>query len=184
MEQAKEPTPKMDVLQAIHFVLSAWHEVTSSAIQNCFVKCGFVRINDEEGLTEGQEINDDGDDDNADEEWLRVAEDVSGVKFSDYISIDQDVATCGILSIEEMCDDAKNENNGKEAEDNVHADEAEPTPVPSMSDAITAFETVRTFIYAHEITEKDQKNVVNLENLLFNLKNERITQHKITDFLK
>ncbi|GFU38734.1 hypothetical protein NPIL_307981 [Nephila pilipes] len=40
--------------------------------------------------TEGQENNDD--DDNADKGWLREAEDVSGVKFSDYIPSGQDVA--------------------------------------------------------------------------------------------
>ncbi|GFT40888.1 hypothetical protein NPIL_264771 [Nephila pilipes] len=71
MEQAKESTPKKDILQAIHFVLSAWHEITSSAIQHCFVKCGYIRKNYEECLTEGQE-NDDDDDDNAEEKigWV------------------------------------------------------------------------------------------------------------------
>ncbi|GFT84855.1 hypothetical protein NPIL_156371 [Nephila pilipes] len=109
-----------------------------------------------------------GDDNNTDKEWLHVADDVSGVKFSDYISIDQDVAKCDIQSIEEMCDDAKNKNNGEEAEDIIicfftiimniiHADEAGPTPVPSLPDAITVFETVRTFIYAREMTKKYQK---------------------------
>ncbi|GFS93025.1 hypothetical protein NPIL_507601 [Nephila pilipes] len=81
-------------------------------------------------------------DDNADEEWLRVAEDVSGVKLSDYISVVQGVSTCVILSIKQMCDDAKNKNNGEEAEDTVLDDEAEPTPVPSLFEAITAFEKV------------------------------------------
>ncbi|GFT44016.1 hypothetical protein NPIL_373861 [Nephila pilipes] len=100
MEEAKEPTLKTDILQAIHFVLSARHEITTSAIQNSFVKCSYVRKNHEECPTKGQENNDN---DNADEEWLRVAEDVSGGKFSDYISIDQAIATCCILSIEEMC---------------------------------------------------------------------------------
>ncbi|GFT85694.1 hypothetical protein NPIL_41891 [Nephila pilipes] len=61
-----------------------------------------------------------GDDDNADEEWLSVVEDVSSVKFSDYIFIDQDIATCSILNIEEMFYVAKNINNGEEAKDNVH----------------------------------------------------------------
>ncbi|GFU59964.1 hypothetical protein NPIL_678701 [Nephila pilipes] len=69
-----------------------------------------------------------------------------------------------------MCDEAKNKNNGEEAEDNVHVDEAEPTPVSNPFDAITAFERVRKIIYAHEIIEKDQKDVVNFENLPFNLK--------------
>ncbi|GFT80224.1 hypothetical protein NPIL_17451 [Nephila pilipes] len=97
-----------------------------------------------------------GDNDNVDEEWFIVAEDVSGGKFSDYISIGQVVTRCGFISIEEMCDEAKNKNIGEEAEDNVHADETEPTPVPSLSDAITAFETVRTLKYSHDIIENDQ----------------------------
>ncbi|GFS33099.1 retrovirus-related Pol polyprotein from transposon RE1 [Nephila pilipes] len=48
-----------------------------------------------------------GDDDNPDEKWLHVVDDMSGVKFSDYISIYQDVVTCGILSIKKMCDVGK-----------------------------------------------------------------------------
>ncbi|GFT80231.1 hypothetical protein NPIL_190531 [Nephila pilipes] len=58
------------------------------------------------------------------------------------------VVKCGILSMEEMCDNAKNKNNSEGAKDNVLADEADPTPVPSLSDAITTFETIRIFIYA------------------------------------
>ncbi|GFU20313.1 hypothetical protein NPIL_704951 [Nephila pilipes] len=111
MEQAKEPTPKLKDLQAIHFVLSAWYEVTSL-----------------------------------------------------------DVTICRIVSIEEMCGDAINKNNG-EAEDNINTGEAEHTPVPSMSEAIMAFETEQAFSYAHEITEKDLKNV-NLESLPINLKDD------------
>lgn len=55
------------------------------------------------------------------------------VWFSDYISIDLDIAACGILSIEEMCDEAKYEKIDEEAKDNIQADEAEPTPIPSLS---------------------------------------------------
>ncbi|GFU10349.1 hypothetical protein NPIL_385151 [Nephila pilipes] len=80
------------------------HKVTSSAKQICSVKCNYAPKNYEEYPTKGLE----NDDDNADEERLLIAEDVSGVKFSDCIFIDQDVATCVILNIEEMCDDAKN----------------------------------------------------------------------------
>lgn len=66
---------------------------------------------------------------------------MSGVEFSDYISIDLDIAACGILSIEEMCDEAKYEKIDEEidelivqeAKDNIQADEAEPTPIPSLS---------------------------------------------------
>ncbi|GFU25922.1 hypothetical protein NPIL_102861 [Nephila pilipes] len=81
---------------------------------------------------EGQENNADNDD-NADEDCLRLAEDVYGLKFSDYISFHQEVATTCTLNMKEMCDDAKSKNNGEEADDNVHADETENTPVPNLT---------------------------------------------------
>jgi hypothetical protein len=39
-------------------------------------------------------------------------------------------------------------------------DEAESEPVPSLTEALRAFESVRAFIYAHDITERDQANIV------------------------
>jgi hypothetical protein len=64
-------------------------------------------------------------------------------------------------------------------------DEAEPKPVPSFTEALCAFESMRAFIYAHDITKRDHANIVNIESLLFNLKMKGATkQIKINDFLK
>jgi hypothetical protein len=41
-------------------------------------------------------------------------------------------------------------------------DEAESETVPSSTEALRAFESVRAFIYAHDITERDQANIVNI----------------------
>jgi hypothetical protein len=49
-------------------------------------------------------------------------------------------------------------------------DEAEPEPVLSFMEALRAFESMRAFMYAHNIFERDQANIVNIEGLLFNLK--------------
>lgn len=38
----------------------------------------------------------------------------------DYVSMNQDVGTCGVLMVKEMWDDAKNKNNAEEADGNVH----------------------------------------------------------------
>jgi hypothetical protein len=43
MDAGKWVQLKIDILQAIHFVVSAWQQVTQSAIQNCFVKCGHMK---------------------------------------------------------------------------------------------------------------------------------------------
>jgi hypothetical protein len=60
-----------------------------------------------------------------------------------------------------------------------------PEPVPSFTEALCAFETLGVFMYAHDITERDHSNIVNIESLLFNLKRKGATeQMKINDFLK
>jgi hypothetical protein len=59
------------------------------------------------------------------------------------------------------------------------------TMKPSFTEAIRASESMRAFMYAHDITEGDQANIVNIESLLFNLKWKGSTkQMKINDFLK
>jgi hypothetical protein len=62
-------------------------------------------------------------------------------------------------------------------------DEAEYEPVPSFREALCAFESMRAFMYAHDITERDQANVINIERLLFSLKRKGATkQMRINDF--
>jgi hypothetical protein len=43
MDAVKGVQLKIDFLCAIHFIVSAWQQVTQSTIQNCFVKCGHVK---------------------------------------------------------------------------------------------------------------------------------------------
>jgi hypothetical protein len=38
---------KIDILCVIHFIVSVWPQVTLSTIQNCFLKCGHVKKNQE-----------------------------------------------------------------------------------------------------------------------------------------
>jgi hypothetical protein len=52
-------------------------------------------------------------------------------------------------------------------------DEAEPKPVPSFTEALCAFESMRVFMYAHDITERDQANTDNIENFFVQFEKER-----------
>jgi hypothetical protein len=55
----------------------------------------------------------------------------------------------------------------------------------SFTEALHAFDSMKAFMYARNITERDQANIVNIERLLFNLKRKGATkQMKINDFLK
>jgi hypothetical protein len=55
----------------------------------------------------------------------------------------------------------------------------------SFTEALRAFESMRALMYAHDITKRDQANIINIESLLFNLKWKGSTkQMKINYFIK
>jgi hypothetical protein len=64
-------------------------------------------------------------------------------------------------------------------------DETEFEPVPSFTEALCALESVSVFMYAHNITKRDQVNIINIERLLFSLKRKGDTkQMRINYFFK
>jgi hypothetical protein len=90
-----------------------------------------------------------------------------------YVSVNQELATCGVLCVEEMCgalgsasrvEEVKGDDGGGDD------DEPEPEPMPSFTEAFNVYEPMRTFIYAHNITKRDQAKIINIENVLFNFK--------------
>jgi hypothetical protein len=40
MESGKEVKKKINVLEAMHYIMAAWQEVSQQTIQNCFRKAG------------------------------------------------------------------------------------------------------------------------------------------------
>ena len=46
MDAGEEVKLKIDVLQAIHFIVSAWQKVSQCTIENCFRKCGYADNNE------------------------------------------------------------------------------------------------------------------------------------------
>jgi hypothetical protein len=58
------------------------------------------------------------------------------------------------------------------------------TTKPGFTEALCAFESMRAFMYTHDITKRDQASIVHIESLLFNLKWKGATKKmKINDFL-
>lgn len=146
---------KIDVLQAMHFTLTAWRQVKQSTVINCFKKCGYgslpVPSNNEEeevGVTE--------------DDWNRL-EIAPDINFDMFIAFDNDVATCGLETIENLCD-ARLKETTEEVEDDVEED---PLPVPSFSEACMAFEKFKTFLYSHTITDTEKNAICNTEKILF-----------------
>jgi hypothetical protein len=91
-----------------------------------------------------------------------------------YVSVDQELATCGEWG-SGSCVEVQGGGD----------DEAEPEPAQSFTEALRVFESMRAFMYAHDITERDQANIADIESLLFKLKKKGATkQMKSNYFLK
>jgi hypothetical protein len=82
------------------------------------------------------------------------------------------------LHMEEMCGVVGSGSCVEEGQGDGGVDnrEAESKPVPSFLEALHAFESMRAFMYVHDITKRDQVNIVNIERLLFSLKRKGATK--------
>lgn len=172
MGQEKDTNLKIDVLQAMHFIVAAWHEVSQSTIANSFLNCGFIKAKDEKSLLP-MKVDADGKENEdfiQNDEWVRLCGSDLGLNFNAYVSVDEHLAVTGD-GVDEVWDEFQMGNEEYVTPHQNHEDtETEPQQLPSFAQALSAFETVRTFIYSHEISETDQNNIINLENLLFKLK--------------
>lgn len=145
---------KIDVLQALHFTLTAWRQVKQSTVVNCFKKCGYGIVpsvaSSDEQQEEQVEVSED--------DWLRLDADIN---FDNFVTFDDNIPTCGIETIENLCDASLKETVAEE-----DLDEEDPPPIPSFLEACTMFEKLKTFLYAHEITDAEKSVISSTENIL------------------
>jgi hypothetical protein len=98
------------------------------------------------------------------EDWVRLGASTTSVNFDAYVSVDLELVTCGVLCVEEMCAELGSgscveEVQGGGSDENS---EAELEPVPSFTEALRGFESMRAFMYAHDISERDQANILDI----------------------
>jgi hypothetical protein len=72
----------IDILYIIHFIFSAWGQVTRSTIQNCFVNCGHMKKNQkDQEWSDVTDVDGSGEDDvMEDEDWVRLVASIAGVE--------------------------------------------------------------------------------------------------------
>jgi hypothetical protein len=170
MDLRKDADLEIDILQAMHFTVAAWRQVTQSTIVNCFRKYGYGLRQTESNLNASLKEEEDAFLD----DWIRLGagEDVD---FIAYASVDNELATCDFSSTDELFVDRK--EDGDEEEEEEDEDERESEAVPSFAEAHAAFQTVKSFFYAHNIGERDEENILNMERVLFDLKRKISTKH-------
>lgn len=137
----KDDDLRISLLDAIHFIAMAWDRVTSTTIANCFAKCGFFKSPAEvPPEPENPEI----------EDWDRLD---AGCTADDFCSADDNLATCGARTVEDIvgeatCEAADSSDDG----DGENEGDDERLPPPA-AETLHALDILRRAMGAQEIGE-------------------------------
>jgi len=94
----------------MHYIMAAWQQVGQQTIQNCFRKAGHKYQSD------GNEMANDDDDFGQESEELCGAQKYD---FRSYVSVDRNVATSGVETVEELCEAFWSTRSAEEEDENV-----------------------------------------------------------------
>jgi hypothetical protein len=83
--------------------------------------------------------------------------------FGDFVEIDEDVLPCGLISIDELCDESS------EVKDTIETSE-ESEPVPMHCEAVKATETLQQFLQSvSEVPESVMKSLWEIDAFIIGL---------------
>jgi hypothetical protein len=152
MESGNEVKKKINVFEAMHYIIAAWRQVSQQTIQNCFRKVGHKYQSD------GNEManDDDDNDDSFSQDWEEL---YRGQKydFQSSVSVDCHVATSGVETVEELCEAFRSARSVEEEDE----DENEQEMVPSFPETYEALQKVKAFFYAQSGSDADRGHIFN-----------------------
>jgi hypothetical protein len=170
MDAGKDMKKKINVLEALHYTVAALQEVTQQTIKNCFWKAGYVH-----GQFSGDsDVVLTNDDDDFRQDWEKFSR-MNKDKFEDYVSVDSHVATCGVETVEELCENLV-ASGSVEGEEGGGEEDGEPEVVPSFAETHEALMKVKSFFYAHSTSDSDHESILGLEKSYFELRRKVCTK--------
>jgi hypothetical protein len=177
MDAGKDMTKKINVLEALHYTVANLQQVTQQTIKNCFWKAGYVQ-----GQSSGNsDVVLTNDDDDFHQDWEKF----SGMNkdiFDNYVSEDSHVATSGVETVQELCESLV-ASGSVEGEGGGEKEDGEPEVVPNFAETHEAVMKVKSFSYAHSMSDSDHESFLGLEKSYFELRRKVCTkQMSIKDF--
>ncbi|KRX72758.1 Tigger transposable element-derived protein 6 [Trichinella sp. T6] len=143
-----EAPKKISVLDAMNFLNSAWNSIDASTVINCFNKSGFCRK-----LSDSAVVEDTDESVIISKEWQQIAG--TNVTFNDYVDCDSNLFAFQQSSLKEILEQHQADAN---QEDNNDDDkEQEALPIPTLTAALEAMDTVRRYVCSFNVDE----NVIN-----------------------
>jgi len=109
--------------------------------------------------------------------WLRLKGDTN-VSFNEYAAVDNDCSTSGVLSSEELCDQAT-QNEGSSDEDDCD----ETPPLPTHEQAVLSLDCVQRYLISYEVGDEIIDKLQSLNECLTKIKiNMSVKQQTITNY--
>jgi hypothetical protein len=102
-------------------------------------------------------------------------------KFEDYVSVDSHVATCGVETVQKLCERLM-ASGSVEGEEGGEEEDGEPEVVPSFAKMHEELMKVKSFFYAHSTSDSDRESVLGLEKLYFELRRKVCTKQMSKSF--
>jgi hypothetical protein len=167
---AKGSKEKINLFEAMHYIMAAWQQITLQTIQNCFRKAGYKYQSNVNEMAN----DDDDDDDDFGQDWEELCR-AHKYDFQNYVSVDRDVATSGVSTVEELC---AAYGSTRSVEGKNKEDEKEQDMVPSIAETYEALEKVKAFFYAHSVTDADCVHILGLEKPYFHLRQNSAKKQK------
>ncbi|KAK2579996.1 hypothetical protein KPH14_011995 [Odynerus spinipes] len=152
------------VHNAILYIAAAWGAMKSTTTQNCFKKSGF----------DCTEICQNSIAEEAEPEVL--------LYFPGYSSIDDNVSTSEMRSVEELIEDDNNTTLEATTEDDIDAEES--VPILSNAQALTAVNDLRRYVSSLGNSEDGLQQLNLIENIIIHNASKSLSQTKINDFFK
>jgi hypothetical protein len=100
MDDAKDQKKKIDVLEAVHYTVSAWQQVTQQTLEYFFKKAGYGhgQPSDVSDITMRNE-----DEDDVFHAWQKFSG-MDNEKFDDFVSVDSHLVASGVNTVKELCE--------------------------------------------------------------------------------
>ncbi|KAH7956067.1 hypothetical protein HPB52_005984 [Rhipicephalus sanguineus] len=138
--ERKQLDKKLSVLDAMHYIASAWDAVTPETIANSFRHCGFNRSGacstSEAALP-------------VDDEPEFGSLELPG-SFADYVGADDDVAVCSEVSLDDIIETVRPDTAGTSDEEEMDDAAEASVSVPTYADVLCYVDHIRRFACARD----------------------------------